>query len=196
MCTRFSNVGTVAIFVGVENTRFDVHQDQLCKVSTFFKAAFTSDYKESSNKTMHLIEDDVDTVDLVIQWVYKQECNIGVVPIDDAGEMWMQPIRLLVFAEKYDIPSFKLDTIEILVAHIQEHGSITPSKTVAEYVYDNTCRGSGIRKLLADWYTTRNPRKWFQMRSTHDWLLNYPELAPNWRWTSCSPFRSFLTRNI
>lgn len=167
----------MTIFVGSQKTRFDVHQDQLCEVSIFFKAAFTSHYKESLKKSIDLLEDDADTVDLFVQWLYKQQLNHLCHPADDGGEYLMQPIRLWIFADKYDIQSLKLYTLEKLLAHIPEEGSAAPSMDVVEYAYRNTCRGSGIRILLAEWLVTYNGRIWFQSRSTQDWLLSNPEIA-------------------
>lgn len=177
MYSRFSNICTVTMFVGKERTRFDVHQDQLCEVSTFFKAAFTSQYKESSKKTIELLEDDVDTVDLFVQWLYKQQCDLWSAPVDDESDLLMQPIRLLVFADKYDVSSLKLYTFKELLAHSLEEGSEAPSEDVVKYAYNNTCRGSGIRTLLADWYALWNGAKWYQFRSTQRWLLRHPEFA-------------------
>lgn len=176
MFSRFSNICTVTLFVGSQKTRFDVHQDQLCEASAFFKAAFTSQYKESSTKTIDLLEDDVDTVDLFVQWLYKQKCNLWSVPVDKGGEYLMQPTRMLVFADKYQIPTLKLYTLEAMVAHVQG-GSEPPSDGVVEYAYNNTCRDSGIRVLMADWCATGVRRAWFQIRSNQDWLLRNPEIA-------------------
>lgn len=165
------------MFVGSEKTRFDVHQDQLCEVSKFFKAAFTSQYKESSEKTIDLPEDDGDTVDLFVQWLYEHECNVWTLPLDRNGEYLMQPIRLLIFAERYDIQSFKGYIFEKLLAHARDAESMSPSENAVVYAYSNTCRGSDIRKMLADWYATWTADTWFQQESTLAWLHENPEIA-------------------
>lgn len=95
----------MVLYVGSENMRFDIHQHQLFEVSTFFKAAFTSQYEESSEKSMDLLEDDVDTFELIVQWLYTKECHIwnnDGEELDDDGDYFMQAVRLLVFADKYD----------------------------------------------------------------------------------------------
>lgn len=204
MLHRFSNICTVTIFVGSEKTRFEVHQDQLCEASKFFKAAFTSQYKESSEKTIDLPEDDIDTFDLFVQWLYEHQCDLWTARLDDTNSNYlMQPIRLLVFADKYDIPHLKKYILEKLLEHTRDRESVSPSVDAVVYAYSNTCRGSGVRRLLADWYATRNGSTWFQAPSTVVWLHENPEIAVDLvvafakskdQVLTPSPFRQFQKR--
>lgn len=145
----------MAILVGSEKARFEVHQDRLCEESTFFKAAFTSNYKESSEKSIQLPEDDVDTVEMFVQWLYNHhQCSLFRGPWDEDGEYLTPSIRLLVFADKYDIRRLKIHVFEELIAHYDDQEAQCFSQTAMEYVYKNSCHGSGIRTLVAEWYTT------------------------------------------
>lgn len=169
------------LFVGANSTPFIVHVDRLCGVSSFFRNAFNSQFKEGSDKKMDLPEDDVDTVYFFVHWL----CNIEVmtlsIPTHD-GDVLLDldylktPMRALVFADKYDIPNLRLHIFRQLSAHARIHGE-PPSEKAVEYAYENTCRGSGIRRFLADWHACFMAADWYQYPETQDWLLDIPEFA-------------------
>ena len=69
---RFYDIPTVALVVGKSKRAFHVHVDLLCDASPFFKAAFTGKFKENSEKTMQLPEDDECTFELFVDWLYHQ----------------------------------------------------------------------------------------------------------------------------
>lgn len=125
---------------------------------------------------MNLPDDDVDTVDLFIQWLYTRECKIPSSQKIEERYFLSQPMRLLVFADKYDIPSLKETLLETLLAHVKERRQ-APNRSDVKYAYANTCRGSGIRRLLADWYAWNRRNEYFEKPEVQDWLLEIPEFA-------------------
>ena len=62
----------MTLYVGSDKTPFIVHEDRLCKESSFFRAAFISEFKEGSEQTMDLPDDNVDTVFSLVHWLYKE----------------------------------------------------------------------------------------------------------------------------
>ena len=65
--SRWADVATVSLVVGESNTAFHVHEADLFDASPFFKAAFTSDFRESAERSMTLPEDDEDIFELFIE---------------------------------------------------------------------------------------------------------------------------------
>lgn len=168
---------TVTLAVGGDTTQFDVHQHQLCEASTFFKAAFNSPFKESSERSINLPDDDEDTVDLFVQWLYTEHCDILLPPFDLVGDYTMQSIRLLCFAEKYDIPRLRTYVLAKLLAHAHGKFGFSPAHTVIDYAYQNTCPGSSIRRLIVDWITFHATQTWYEDEHTQAWLLEVPEFT-------------------
>lgn len=157
---------------------FIVHLDPLCESSKFFKAAFSSEFKEGIQKSMDLPEDDVDTADTFVDWLYTQEYHqlAPARPYSGAktDELLEQAIQLLRFADKYDVPALMKHTLEEILFYAKEHDSILPAEEIVKYIYEQSTRGEGIRRLLADWYTYRVELKWFAEPNTQDWLLTIP----------------------
>lgn len=172
---RFSKIRTVTIYVGGDKIPFHVHLDQLCDASTFFLVTFKSGFKETYEETVHLPTDDESTVDLFVEWLYKEQCGFLLPPFDHNGEYSMQSVRLLVFADRYDIPKLRIYILETLLAHIHTNDSYSPSGEVIKYCYRNTVPGSGIRKLLVDWFIWDADPGWYKRNQA--WYLSFPSFT-------------------
>ena len=72
MTHRFCDVPTVSLVVGENKRSFHIHVDLLCDASSFFKAAYTGTFKEGSEKTMQLPEEDESTFEFFVDWLYHQ----------------------------------------------------------------------------------------------------------------------------
>ncbi len=178
---RFGDVSTVTLRVGTgtEETAFQVHEDLLCQHSSFFKAAFTSQWKRNTERKIRLPEDDPDTFEEFIQWLYTQNYELDKEP--EEGIDWMSKSAVLyVLADKYDVVPLKNDICKAIHKRYNDHEAPRapkPEKELVAYVYKNTSRSSPLRKMLADWYTWHNDRRWFENRSIQKWLLHNPEIA-------------------
>lgn len=159
-----------------------MHLDQICEVSTFFKAAFNSQFREGSEKTMDLPKDDVNTVDQFIQWLYTRRYKVEkseALTEKKAGD-FLKPIHLLIFADKYDVPSLKCDVLNGMLDWIQNEKNVAnlpPSPTAVKHLYHNTCRNSGLRRLMTDWYAASVTVDWLEESSVQKWFLGLPEFA-------------------
>ena len=60
----------VDIFVGAERTKFHLHRDLLCSRSDYFRACFVGDFKEAQQRELSLPEDDAESFDLFVTWLY------------------------------------------------------------------------------------------------------------------------------
>ena len=131
-----------------------------------------SDSNESSEGTMSLPGEDVDVVKAFIEWLNTQTCSTLTVPeyiIADGGNYFMKPFQLLVFAEKYGIPDLKTPIFKKLLSHGHDkRHRMSPSTKVTDFVYSNTPRSSGIRKLLAEWYAAYIDKDWFSISANQE----------------------------
>lgn len=118
----------MTLLVGAEKVPFEVHQQQLCEVSTVFSSAFNSQFKEGLNKSIHLPDDDEETVDLFVEWPYKEKCDLLPLPPDKEGDYLKPPMLLLVFTDKYDVSSLRNYILTHLLTQAKHENSVSPSQ--------------------------------------------------------------------
>ena len=175
---RWADVATVTLLVGETKTAFQVHEADLFEASTFFKAAFTSDFRESGERTMTLPEDDEATFDLFVEWLYHQRYNFPPPPEANAKgkNRFMQPFQLYVLADKYDIRRLKsLIVSQIFTAF--KLNSEFPSREATVYAYEHTSPNSTIRKLIADRLACVGNLDWLKLGSVQKWLRGHADIA-------------------
>ena len=104
----------MTLFCGPHKQPLVIHLDEICNVSSFFKAAFTSEFREATEKTMSLPDEDPAIVDKFAQWVYRQDYELNENP-DTKGRIAcfqsLEPLQLLIFSDKYDAPSLRMKLI-------------------------------------------------------------------------------------
>ena len=150
----------VSLLVGQNEALFNIHRDILCKASPVFASAFIGsgggEFLEKSKNSMSLPEDDPETIDRLIQWVYSKHFRFlkwttgrsnhyGSVPL-------MQLATLYVAADKYRIVGLKdkvIDQLWKLLGLTQDEVKVEDK--LIEYVYENTLAGCKLRKLLVHW---------------------------------------------
>ena len=175
---RWADVATVTLLVGEAKTAFQVHEADLFEASTFFKAAFTSDFRESGERTMTLPEDDEATFDLFVEWLYHQRDHLPQPPKANVKgkDRYMQPFQLYVLADKYDIRSLKsLIVSQVFTAFKQDSYFLNCAAMV--YAYEHTSPNSTIRKLIADRFACIVKRGWVQLESKQKWLRDHADIT-------------------
>ena len=173
--SRFSGVPTVTILVGENSRPFSVHRDQLCEASSFFKAAFEGAFREGSEMKMSLPEEEEHTFDLFIQWLYNRSYEISPEKDDDKGQRFMEPVKLYVLADKYDVTILKSHVITKIFELVNQQSTIDLS--MVAYAYEHTPQDSHLRKLLADWLACKVDLPWFSSKVAQEWLKEHPEVA-------------------
>ena len=170
---------TVTLIVGESRTMFQIHEAVLFDVSPVFRAAFTSDFKESAERQMILPEDDAELFNLMIEWLYSRPYDIspptGDKDIDCAR--FLQPTRLYVLADKYAVTKLKNHIAEILFNTMKLRDSAGPDIDTVAYAYKNLPRTSGCRKLLADFHACNIKHEWYEQESTKRFLQKNPKFA-------------------
>ena len=210
---RFHEAPVVTLFVGMSQKPFYVHVDLLCETSSFFKAAFTGDFKESADKTMQLPEDNEKIFSLLIDCLYQQRYEMPPESDDDdedsdddsdgiddgkhENNRFYQVFRLFVLAEKYGVPSLKWLLIKALFAQAGIDGEHGPTNASIGYLYEHTTQSSGIRKLVADWHTWGIDLGWYENSETPAFLQQQPEFSTdlNLRFAKTLKQRQILSYN-
>lgn len=171
-------MATVTLVVGKTKTAFQVHEADLFEASTFFRSAFTSDFRESTERTMTLPEDDESTFDLFVEWLYHQRYHLPSPPKAKVKgkDRFMQPFQLYVLADKYDIRSLKsLLVSQIFTAFKQD--SDFPTCAAIVYAYEHTSQSSTLRKMIADRLACCNDLMWYHRGSSQKWLRDHADIT-------------------
>ena len=109
-------------------------------------------------------EDDSEGFERFVQWLYVA---------DDCGELYLDTsmpligrlrklVQLYILADKYDVPELKIHICDVIIG-IRNYNNKPwyPSLDSVAVAYANLPAGSGMRKLLADWYAWDIRPGWF-----------------------------------
>lgn len=175
---NWANVATVTLVVGETKTAFHVHEADLFEASPFFEAAFTSDFRESSERIMTLPEDDDSIFGVFVDWLYRQRYDIPPTPYGSGTDYdrFIQPLKLFVLADKYGVRSLRnLIVSQMFLAFKWDKGS--PSLDSMAYVYEHTSQNATIRKFLTNRMALTNNPAWFVEARIQTWLRNHPDIS-------------------
>ena len=177
--SSFRDVPTVTLLVGTDKAAFHVHQGLLFNASAVFKATFSGAFKESADRSMLLPEDDVESVERMIQWLYTKNFQlIKPTSSDTQQECFMQLATLNTLADKYNIVALKNQIVDELFTFTEKKSfSRCPQQAVVTYVYNNTSGGSYFRKILVAWYTWRIDFIWYVEGDSTKVLQSIPDFA-------------------
>ena len=168
MTSRFSTIAMVLLVVGEEKIELSVHENVLFEASPVFKTAFTSKYKEGSERSIYLPDDNADLMDALIQDLYAPQSALREICST------MEYLRLYVLADKYDIVQVKNRICDWLVSNLR---GLPPSASEIEYAYENATSERPIRRVLVDWFIWRTDAIWFNKEENRRWLTSVPEFA-------------------
>ena len=169
----------MTFYVGPDNVVFHVHQDLLFDASPVFKAAFSSKFKEASDRSMSLPDDDKDSVERMIKWLYTRKLELTIPSKETSEECFMQLANLNTLADKYYIYLLKNRIVDELFDLQKAPRQIGPPQmAVVAYIYSNTIKGSFFRKLMVAWHAYHIDFKWCEWDTSRDMLaIPSPEFA-------------------
>ena len=163
--------------MGESKTAFHVHEDLLCQHSSFFTAAFSSKFREGSEKEMVLLEDDEDAFESFVDWLYTQRRDYPPIDTEQREAIAkMKHLRLYILADKYDVPPLKKRVLSDMMRLFKDCTQ-PPTCTVLGLAYSELPRKSGMRRLLLDWCIEKSDPSWYDQPDFGYWLHGNPEFA-------------------
>ena len=124
---------------------------------------------------MDLPEEDVHLFELFVQWLYRGRYELPPIEVE-APDRCVDPVKLYVLADKYDVSGLRSHIITKLFAAGKTWKKFPSLDTVA-YAYEHVSPKSGICRLLADWYACKLPPSWFSSDATQNWFQEHPQVA-------------------
>ncbi|KAI4178462.1 MAG: hypothetical protein L6R41_008377 [Letrouitia leprolyta] len=147
----------VTVRVGPEINPFYIHKALLSSKSTYFRAAFEGSFKEATEQSLHLVDDDPHCFSYYVLWLYNQ-------PLERvSGNLDRKPTlgdycQLYILAEKLGsepLQNLIIDIIhECATSTINEHTRLEPD--TVNYVWAHTLPGSQLRAILIDLLAWQN----------------------------------------
>ncbi len=126
---------------------------------------------------MDLPEEDVHLFDLFVQWLYHQRYEIPPRELERTSERLMEPVKLYVLADRYDVSGLRSHIITKLFTVAKMLEMVAGLDTVA-YAYKHVSPKSGICRFLADWYACKiTPPSWFSSDVAQKYFQEHPEVA-------------------
>ncbi len=176
--TKFQDQPIVTLNVGPDRHTFHVHQELLFKSSLVFKAAFSGACQESIEHRMDLPEEDPETVERLVQWLYFKSLGLTkAVCSETSAERYWQLARLNTLADKFDVGLLKNSIIDELFVLYSTPDASPPQPPVIAYIYENTTETASLRKLIVGWYAWHIDYNWYTASDTPAVLENIPRFA-------------------
>ncbi|KAK4692922.1 hypothetical protein P7C71_g4377, partial [Lecanoromycetidae sp. Uapishka_2] len=181
---QLRDVAVVTLLVGIEKALFNVHEELLFNASPVFKAALSGRFSEANTRSMELPDDDVDTVERMVQWIYTKHLSLTAVTSDvTSSECYWQLAHLNTLADKYDITALKnaiIDKMFELYLSLKRNPNVgkPPQPLLIQYIYSNTTETSAFRKALVAWYDCGGVNMdWYKRPAARRLLIELPEFA-------------------
>lgn len=163
--------------MGKQHDGFNVHE-KLIRTSPFFDKAISGRWRESTQKTVQLPEDEPEIFGIYVHWLYFGKLSVFR---DDLKSKEQKQYRALVKAyslgDKFMNTKFQNTVIDAIVEESVSPASdgkhYYPNGLDIEYAYNNTNTLSPLRRLLVDMYAFSGNGSWLR---DHYTKANYPQL--------------------
>jgi hypothetical protein len=146
----------VNIYVGDpdedEEEHFTVHKELLCNKVPYFEKMFKGGFAEAKTNTAKFPEDDPDTFDIFLGWLYERSLPpiIATVDPDEDSEhnLSWDGKTLYAMADKFCVPEL-MDVTMDEWRNSYKRSRTLPAYTAIAHGYEITSPGSLLRKYLA-----------------------------------------------
>ncbi|KAL6149966.1 hypothetical protein ACJQWK_02530 [Exserohilum turcicum] len=129
---------------------FRIHKIVLSAQSKFFSNAFEGDWKESVERIIPLIDDDVSAVEAMLQFLYTFDYDAGGSVADAASPMVFN-VKVYSIADKYDIPALKSVARQKFQESVETCWNMDDFPHAIAEVYNSTPpNDQGLRSLVVD----------------------------------------------
>ena len=154
----------VYVVVGSSKQKFGMHKDQLCATSPYFKAAFEGKFQEADLGEVTLRDTSVSAFGMFNEWLYTGEIAEELCQDEDLTKTQLHNKDKPTFRELLDawsladyllVPRLQNYIVDMMQARYKKRW-IAPT-TQFSYFYENTQKGSPMRKFMVDlcvwrWY--------------------------------------------
>lgn len=167
--------------MGGEKDTFTVHEDVLFDASPFFKAAFQSQFKEATDRSITLAEDHADVVEQFLRWIYLHTVDLSASDGKD-GQLIMDmnvdfAARLYIFANKCQVEGLQAEICEAMFKIPLKAKWLPPSSFAVAHVYGNTLQYDLLRWILKDWFVWAVNPSFHMAVENRVWLHSIPDLS-------------------
>lgn len=153
----------VKVQVGEPPQDFFVHSELLRRSSAFFDAALKQEWHEGKQRTVQLPEQDPETFNLYVQWLYSGRI---LSKVDGAHGS----VNYLLVTKLYALGEVLLDNvfqdriIDVLVTCVREKGkdgtTRWPAQEHVNTIYRGTTKGSAGRRLMVNMHVLQGRGNW------------------------------------
>jgi hypothetical protein len=141
----------VDLYVGPAKEHFHVHRAAICTKIPYFEKMFRDGgFAESYTKSATFPEDDPESFDLLLGWVYHDSIKVPAVKSDGEGdpELSWKPNSLYKLAEKICLPQLQ-DQVVDMVRESDCQTCCLPSTDTMMHAYSETRETSGLHRYYA-----------------------------------------------
>ena len=132
-------------------------------------------FRESSERSMPLPEDDESIFNDFVDWLYHGRYEIP--RRSEVVDIFLRPVMLSVLADKYRVPGLQRLVLEQMSKLIKSGTISGPSLDTVAYAYEHTLQNAEIRKMLADAMIWNFDDSWYQQAENQTWLRDHPEVS-------------------
>ena len=154
----------VQVYVGPGDRCWMLPTNLLCHLSSFFKAALKTGFKEADKKRVVLKDDEPEVFRLFVVWLYS-----GSVQGMEFPDIWLE--KAWIFGDKIGAPAFQNRAMARLIKGYEDEDGVYPfdyqyNARDVDYIYKNTVPGSLLRAATVDavvyWLATHDmiDKKW------------------------------------
>ncbi|KAI9666701.1 MAG: hypothetical protein M1821_004637 [Bathelium mastoideum] len=164
----------VKVLVGTSKKEFTLCKELLCSSSGYLKAALSNEWREAQTRTIELPEDDEDTFELYLQWLYSTiiwSANIEDGNREKGADDTEQTLlaRAYTLGDKLQDSDFKDAVLDALMAKLVDDEEIYnenydqdavhhedpygPSLSAIKWVWNYTMPSSPARRVIIDYFT-------------------------------------------
>jgi hypothetical protein len=141
----------VNLYVGPQKERFHVHKQVLCKKVPYFEKMFKGEFKEATEEQAIFPEDDAESFDLLLGWVYHNSIRPLVVlrkEDNNASVQSWNPIKFCMLAEKLCLSHLQDKIVNEYLDYLDRENRF-PSVIHIGTTYSATPAGNPLRKFHA-----------------------------------------------
>lgn len=142
----------VDLYVGPKRDRFRVYKEGLCKKIPYFEKMFKGKFKEATEDQATFPEDNAESFDLLLGWVYynsiRQLVTLRKKGINNTSVQSWSPIKFYILAEKLCLSHLQDQIVNEYLDYLDRESAL-PSVSTMGSMYSTAPAGSSIRKLAA-----------------------------------------------